>query len=127
MPLIRDLSDSIHIIRDYSVPHTTIREDALRWIARAAQCQEIRVDHIEIEDSNPARNTQVGSLDQIGGEKPFVAQHQVSSTACVSIVGEYNSRPFLLSVSLESGDVGLICWGNSLSDAKALEQIFALA
>ena len=127
MPLIRDLSDSIHIIRDYSVPHTTIREDALRWIARAAQCQEIKVNHIEIENSNPARNTQVGSLDQIGGEESFVAQYQVSSSVCVSIAGEYGSRPFLLSVSLESGDVGLICWGNSSSDAKVLEQIFALA
>lgn len=127
MPLIRDLSDSIHIIRDYSVPHTTIREDALRWIARAAQCQEIRVDHIEIEDSNPARNAQVGSLDPIGGEESFVAQYQASSAICVSIAGEYGSRPFLLSVSLESGDVGLICWGNSSSDAKALEHIFALA
>lgn len=127
MPLIRDLSDSIHIIRDYSVPHTTIREDALRWIARAAQCQEIRVDHIEIEDSNPARNAQVGSLDPIGGEESFVAQYQASSAICVSIAGEYGSRSFLLSVSLESGDVGLICWGNSSSDAKALEQFFTLA
>lgn len=109
MALVRDISDNIHIVRDYSVPHTTFREDALRWIAQAAQRQEVKVSRIEIEDFELSKNTLAESLSQIGSEDAFVAQHKSSSAVCVSIAGEYDSRPFLLSISLESGVVGLIC------------------
>lgn len=127
MALIKNASNTTHIMRDYKVPHIETRAEALLWIAKVSKNQNICVKHIDLDDFKSFHDgTSSDQILQITEVNMFVDTYKNSPIKCVSIVGEYLSKPFVLSISLDSGVIGLSCRKSKMVDYQSFEQLLKL-
>ena len=127
MALVKSISNSTHVMRDYKIAHTWTRENALLWIALVSKKPEIRVKRIEVDDFLSFDDGSISKqIHQIAEIDKFVNLYKDSSIESVSIVGEYIEKPFVLSVGLDSGIIGLSCRKSKMVDYQSLEQLLEL-
>lgn len=127
MALVKSISNSTHIMRDYKISHTRTRESALLWIALVLKNQELRIKRLEIDDFKSFHDgTSSIQFHQITEIDKFGNLHKDSSIECVSVIGEYMDKPFVLCVSLDSGVIGLSCRKSKMVDYQSLEQLLGL-
>ena len=127
MALIRESSDTIHVMRDYELPITKSRKGALEWIAMTSQKREIIVKRIELRDFVSYDDGTVSdTLNHIKNTDAFVEAYKNSAIESVSIVGKYGDSSFNLSVNLDSGYIGLCFRKKDSLNCEAFENLLKL-
>lgn len=127
MALIKDTSDSTHIVRDYEVSYVKTRRDALEWITLVSQNKEIFIKRIELRDYVSFDDGTVSDvLSKVEDINDFVESYKDSAIKNASIVGKYGDSLFNLSVNLDSGYIRLCFRRKDKLDYESFERLLGL-
>lgn len=127
MALIKKSDDKTHLTIDYRIPNVTSRGSALRWMAECSQNKSIQVKRIDVDDFRSYHDGSVSTqFEHIKDIDKFVDNYKTSQIVSVSVLGDYRNSPFVLSVSLDTGIIGLSCRKSNLVDYDSLATLLGL-
>lgn len=127
MTLLKCKENNTHILCDYKLKDIRTRENALYWVACMSKKPDILVKRIEVDDFLSFHDGSISkSIPEISDINSFVNQYKESSVESVSILGTYKKKPFVLSIGLDSGMIGLSCRKSKMVDYQSLEQLLEL-
>lgn len=127
MTLLKCEENNTHILRDYKLKDIRTRENALYWVACMSKNPDILIKRIEVDDFLSFTDGSISkSIPEISDINSFVNQYKESSVESVSILGTYKKKPFVLSIGLDSGMIGLSYRKSKMVDYQSLEQLLEL-
>ena len=127
MALFRKSENERYLDIDYKIDAVFSRRTALQWLVLTAVNKAISVERIDVDDFKSFHDGTISTqYTCIANPVEFVDAYECSSIVSVSIIGFFSGYRFVLSVSLDSGIIGLSFEKNTGFDYFNLERVLGL-
>lgn len=125
--LVDDLSDDNYVLRDYKIDEVNSRKEGLLWIARASQCNEIKIREILLKDyADSDEYTDSDVLKSIKDAEAFTEKYTDTAIIDVCVRAVYKEKSFTLDIDIDKGLIGICAERREHVDVEGLEKLFGL-